>query len=54
MASPVYWYTTSLVIKVLVWWFVPGGYYDRAVLIVEVVLALIFLWETIQDLGQNW
>lgn len=54
MASQMYWYTVGLAIKLLVWWFVPGVYYDRVVLIVEVILALIFLWETIRDLGQQW
>ena len=54
MASHLYWYTVGVAVRMLAWWFVPGDSYEHVVLVLEIVLALIFLWETISDAIQRW
>ena len=54
MASHLYWYTVGVAVRMLAWWFVPRDSYEHVVLVLEIVLALIFLWDTISDAIQRW
>ena len=54
MASHLYWYTVGVAASMIVWWFVPRDSYEHVVLVLEIVLALIFLWDTISDAIQRW